>query len=430
MGSPRDNRVKKISREARMKTAPDEPVRPLDWGLRDRSVADRNKPGYDHSTDSRCLGEIAVRDSTEPAFSSEGQRWEALLNRDQRADGAFLYAVRSTGVYCRPTCSSRRPKRENVVFFANFSAAEAAGFRPCKRCSPRDASADEGHRKAIIGACELIEKSEEHLRLKTLAAAVGLSSSGFHRLFKEIVGVTPKEYATTVRMNRLRRGLVLGSSITQTIYDAGFSAISRFYERSRDTLGMTPSAYKRGGAGLRIRVAVASSFLGWVLVAATDHGICAIDLGDTPESLIEGLRLRFPEAKVCQDDPGLAHWVSRVVAFIEIPARGLDLPLDIQGTAFQQRVWKALQGIPRGSTKSYSEIATGIGKPTAARAVGRACASNRLAVVIPCHRAVRRDGGLGGYRWGTERKQQLLEREAKELKEARPPLQSGGDVEV
>jgi AraC family transcriptional regulator of adaptative response/methylated-DNA-[protein]-cysteine methyltransferase len=413
-----------------VKTAPDEPARPLEWTLRGRSVADRVSPGYDHNMDNRCLGEIAVRDLSEPAFSSDAQRWNALLNRDQRADGAFLYAVRSTGVYCRPTCSSRLPKRENIVFFTSFSAAEEAGFRPCKRCSPRDASARERHMKAIILACKLIEESEEHLRLKTLAAAVGLSSSHFHRLFKEIVGVTPKEYATTVRMDRVRSGLAQGSSITQTIYDAGFNAISRFYERSRGTLGMTPRIYKMGAAGLRLRVAVASSLLGWVLVAATDRGICSIDLGDTPQSLVERLRLRFPKAEVCQDDSGFAGWVSRVVAVIEVPAHGFDLPLDIQGTAFQQRVWKALREIPPGSTKSYSEIAAQIGRPTAARAVGRACASNRLAVVIPCHRAVRGDGGLGGYRWGSERKQQLLEREAREAREMAPPLRSGEGAEV
>ena len=361
-----------------------------------------------------------MRDLTDPAFSSDGQRWKAILARDQRADGAFLYAVRSTGVYCRPTCSSRLPQRENVVFFTSSSAAEAAGFRPCKRCSPRDASAREHHRVAIIRACKLIEDSEEQPRLKHLAAAVGMSSSHFHRLFKEIVGVTPKAYATTLRMDRLRSGLTPGSSITQSIYDAGFSSVSRFYERSRATLGMTPSTYKNGAAGLRIRVAVANSFLGLLMVAATDRGLCSIDLGDTPQSLRERLQKRFPKAEFCQDDSGFAEWVSRVVAFIEAPARGLDLPLDIQGTAFQQRVWKALEGIPPGSTKSYAEIAAQIGRPTAARAVARACASNRIAVVIPCHRAVRSDGGLGGYRWGSERKRRLLEREATESREIRP----------
>jgi AraC family transcriptional regulator, regulatory protein of adaptative response / methylated-DNA-[protein]-cysteine methyltransferase len=360
------------------------------------------------------LGEIAVRDLTDLAFSSDEQRWQALLHRDQRADGAFLYAVRSTAVYCRPTCSSRLPNRENVVFFTSSSAAEEAGFRPCKRCSPREASAREHHVKAMIQACKLIDQSEEHPRLQNLAAAVGMSSSNFHRLFKEIVGVTPKQYAATVRMDRLRSGLTEGLSITQSIYDAGFSSVSRFYEGSRNMLGMTPSTYKNGAAGLRIHVAVADSFLGWVLVAATDRGICSIDFGDTPQSLLERLRRRFPKAELRQDDSGFGAWVSRVAAFLEAPAHGLDLPLDIQGTAFQQRVWRALQKIPPGSTKSYAEIAAQIGKPTAARAVARACASNRIAVVIPCHRAVRSDGGLGGYRWGMERKRRLLEREAKE----------------
>ena len=371
-----------------------------------------------------------MRDVANSAFSSDGQRWKALLHREQRADGAFLYAVKSTGVYCRPTCPSRLPKRENVVFFTSFPAAEAAGFRPCKRCSPRDTSAREHHLKAIIRACKLIEGSEEHPRLGHLAAAVGLSSSHFHRLFKEIVGVTPTEYARAVRMDRLRNGLTQGSSITQTIYEAGFASTSRFYEGSKNMLGMTPGTYRNGAAGFRIRVAVAKSFLGWVLVAATNRGICSIDLGDAPQSLLEGLRLRFPKAEVCQDDSGFAEWVSRVVAFIGAPASGFDLPLDIQGTAFQQRVWRALQGIPPGSTKSYAEIAAQIGKPTATRAVGRACASNRLAVVIPCHRAVRSDGGLGGYRWGTERKLQLLEREAKQSREIRPRPRRRGGAEV
>jgi AraC family transcriptional regulator of adaptative response/methylated-DNA-[protein]-cysteine methyltransferase len=353
-----------------------------------------------------------------------------MLNRDQRADGAFLYGVKSTGVYCRPTCSSRLPNRENVVFFRSFSAAEEAGFRPCKRCSPREASAREHQMKAIIRACKLIEESEEHPRLQNLAVAVGLSQSHFHRLFKEIVGVTPREYSTAVRMDRLKSGLTQGSSITESIYDAGFGSTSRFYEGSKNLLGMTPGTYKNGAAGLRIHVAVAISFLGWVLVAATDRGICAIELGDTPQSLLERLRLRFPKAELRQDDSGFADVVSRVAAFIEAPASGLAVPLDIQGTAFQQRVWKALQGIPASSTKSYAEIAAQIGKPTATRAVGRACAANRLAVVIPCHRAVRSDGGLGGYRWGMEPKRRLLEREAKQSGDIPPRPQSGEGAEV
>ena len=368
-----------------------------------------------------------MKDLSDSAFSSDGQRWKALLHRDQQADGGFLYGVRSTGVYCRPTCASRLPNRENVVFFTSFSEAEEAGFRPCKRCSPREASARTHHTRAIIRACKLIEESEEHPRLENLAAAVGMSPSHFHRLFKEIVGVTPKHFAATVRMDRLRSGLTQGSSVTESIYDAGFGSISRFYEGSRHMLGMTPSAYKNGAEGLRIHVAVTNSFLGWVLVAATDHGICSIDLGDSPQSLLGRLQKRFPRAEIYRDDSGFADVVSRVAAFIEAPSGGLDLPLDIQGTAFQQRVWKALQGIPPGSTKSYAEIAAKIGKPTATRAVGRACASNRLAVVIPCHRAVRSDGGLGGYRWGVKRKQRLLEREATEN---RPRPWSGDGAEV
>ena len=344
-------------------------------------------------------------------FLSEAQRWQALVARDERADKAFLYGVKTTGVYCRPSCASRLPNRANIVFFATCLDAEQAGFRPCKRCSPNAASAREVFKETIIRTCRLIEEAEELPTLGDLAAYAGLSPSHFHRVFKGIVGVTPREYAGTVRDGRLKGGLTRCASVTEAVYNAGFNAGSRFYERSKELLGMTPTQYLGGAAGVRIRVAVAGSFLGWTMVAATDQGICAIEFGDTPEMLIEGLRRRFPKAKWDENDPDFADWVSKVTAFIETPAAGLDLPLDIQGTAFQKRVWKALKEVAPGATKSYAEVAAVIGKPKAARAVARAIASNKIAVAIPCHRVVRSNGDLAGYRWGIERKQALLQHE-------------------
>ena len=352
-----------------------------------------------------------MRDRTDTGYSSDEERWKALVERDQGAENAFLYGVKTTGVYCRPTCASRVPNRTNVVFFANCLEAEKAGFRPCKRCSPNSASSRNERMEMILRACKLMEESEELPGLEDLAAAAGMSRSHFHRMFKEAVGVTPKEYAAALRMRRVQGGLTQGASVTEAIYDAGFNSSSRFYERAKDMLGMTPTKYKSGAAGLRIRFAVINSFLGWTLVAATDQGICSIAFGDAPETMVEHLQRIFPKAELVQNDPDFAEWVSRVADFIETPARGLDLPLDIQGTAFQQRVWKALREIPPGSTKSYTELAVAIGRPKAARAVAHACASNNIAVAVPCHRIVRSSGALGGYRWGLERKRALLEHE-------------------
>jgi AraC family transcriptional regulator of adaptative response/methylated-DNA-[protein]-cysteine methyltransferase len=266
----------------------------------------------------------------------------------------------------------------------------------------------------VVRACKLMEELAEPLTLDDLARAVGSSASHLHRLFKEILGVTPKAYGATLRMHRVRDGLAEGAPVTQTIYDAGFNSSSRFYENSSRILGMTAGKFKNGGQGTRIRFAVGDSFLGKVLVAATDRGICAIDLGDSDEILIRDLRARFPQADLSRGDPEFAGWVGKVAAFIDAPAKGLDLPLDVQGTAFQRRVWSALHAIPPGSVRSYTEIAGKIGKPNAVRAVAHACASNRIAVAVPCHRVLRRDGGLGGYRWGIERKRALLDREAAE----------------
>ncbi|HEY9619225.1 MAG TPA: bifunctional DNA-binding transcriptional regulator/O6-methylguanine-DNA methyltransferase Ada [Crinalium sp.] len=345
-------------------------------------------------------------------FLTDTQRWAAVIQRDQQADGAFVYAVKSTGVYCRPDCSSRSPKLNNVLFFQSCKDAEAAGFRPCKRCKPNGISPHAEKVDLIARVCQLIATSETPLSLQELAKFAGLSSYHFHRVFKNIVGITPKEYMMMQRSNRVRDGLQQANSVTQTIYDAGFESSSRFYEHAENMLGMKPMRYKQGGSGMGIRVAIKQSCLGWVLVAATEKGICAIEFGESPNNLREQLHTRFPKAHLQEDDPQFTTWVTQVIQVIETPHQGLDLPLDIQGTAFQQRVWKALQDVIPGTTVSYADIADRIGNPKAVRAVARACASNTIAIAIPCHRVVRSNGDLSGYRWGIERKQALLEREA------------------
>ena len=349
-------------------------------------------------------------------FSTDNARWEALVRRDTRADGTYLYGVVTTGVYCRPTCSSRRPNRENVRFFDTPEEAERAGFRPCKRCNPRSPVGKEPHVDAIARACDLIDQAVEPPTLAELARAVGLSPSHLHRLFKRMVGVTPKQYAVEKRLGDVRDKLQTGATVTEAIYEAGFGSNSRFYEDITAKLGMKPSEYRDGGEGMHIHAAVAQSYLGWVLVAATAKGICAIDLAGSPDHLRARLHARFPKASLVENDPDFRVLVSTVLSFLEAPQDGLDLPLDVQGTAFQRRVWLALRQIPPGSTASYGQIATRIGNPQAARAVARACASNPVAVAIPCHRVVRSDGGLGGYRWGPERKAKLLEQESQAVR--------------
>ncbi|MBD2073113.1 bifunctional DNA-binding transcriptional regulator/O6-methylguanine-DNA methyltransferase Ada [Phormidium sp. FACHB-592] len=355
-----------------------------------------------------------MRPTIAEPFSTEALRWDAVLMRDQQAEGAFLYAVTTTGVYCRPACASRLPKREHVRFFQTCSEAEEAGFRPCKRCQPNATSPHEAQVKLVTHLCNLIETSETSLSLSELAIVAGLSPYYLQRLFKAIVGVTPKAYAIAQRQQCLRDDLQKGRSVTQAIYDAGFSSSSQVYGGATSMLGMAPSQYKAGATDVAIRFAIERSSLGLVLIAATDRGICAINFGDTPEILTEQLQARFPKAQLQASDPAFSHWVAQVLALIETPDRGLDLPLDIQGTAFQQRVWQALQAIPPGTTMSYTEVAKQIEHPTAVRAVAAACAANTLAVVIPCHRVVRSNGALSGYRWGIERKRALLEREALE----------------
>lgn len=337
--------------------------------------------------------------------------WTAVMARDTGADGRFFYGVKTTGVYCRPGCDSRLPRRENVAFFATRAEAEAAGLRPCKRCRPADFSAAARHVAAIERACAVLRASESGPCLDQLAAAAGISRFHFHRLFKEVTGTTPSRYARAYRLGLLAERLEAGEPVAQSIYGAGFGSSSRAYEAAPGGLGMTPAARRRGGAGETIRFVTLKTPLGWALIAATARGICMSALGDRPEALEGALRRRFPAATLAGADDALREWAERIVAYIARPERALDLPLDIRGTAFQARVWEALRKIPLGKTVSYAQIAAALGAPKAVRAVGGACAANDLAIVVPCHRVVRSDGGLAGYRWGRERKRVLLARE-------------------
>jgi AraC family transcriptional regulator of adaptative response/methylated-DNA-[protein]-cysteine methyltransferase len=352
----------------------------------------------------------AIDHARRPDYADDHQRWTAVLERDVRADGVFVYAVTTTGIYCRPSCPARRPRPANVRFHRSCREAEGAGFRPCRRCRP-DLHPAPGV-AAVADACRLIETSEEPPALAALAAAVGLSRSYFQRQFKAVTGLTPGAYAAAHRASRLRRQLPESATVTEAMFEAGFNSSGRFYAAADDMLGMTPTAYRRGGDGVAIRFAVGECSLGSILVAMTEKGVCAIELGDEPDSLVRTFQDRFPAARLIGGDPEFETLVARVVGLVEAPQRGLDLPLDVRGTAFQLRVWKALTRIPAGRTVSYTELARQIGVPGAARAVARACASNRIAVAIPCHRVVRSDGALSGYRWGVERKRRLLEREA------------------
>jgi AraC family transcriptional regulator, regulatory protein of adaptative response / methylated-DNA-[protein]-cysteine methyltransferase len=349
--------------------------------------------------------------STKPTFADDDSRWQAVVRRDPAADGEFVYSVRTTGIYCRPVCPSRRAKRQNVRFFATGPEAEAAGFRACKRCRPSGERLGERQAAIVARACRLIEESEETPSLDELAEAVGMSRYHLHRLFKAHTGLTPKAYGRARRTQRVQGELTHHRTVTEAIYGAGFNSNSRFYESSNEMLGMTPKAFRAGGNGIAIRFAIGETWLGAVLVAASDKGICAILLSDDPDELARELQDRFPNAELIGDDPEFERLVAGVVGLIEEPSTGLDLPLDIRGTAFQQRVWEALRQIPAGSTASYTEIAERIGLPRSARAVAQACGANPLAVAVPCHRVVRTDGALSGYRWGVERKGRLLRRE-------------------
>jgi AraC family transcriptional regulator of adaptative response/methylated-DNA-[protein]-cysteine methyltransferase len=333
------------------------------------------------------------------------------VRRDRGADGAFYYSVRTTGVYCRPSCGARLARRENVRFHATCVEAEQAGFRPCKRCAPDQAAPVNRQAIAIAAACRLIEAAPAPPTLEALARAAGMSRFHFHRVFRALTGVTPRAYADGHRAYRVREELGRTETVTDAIYGAGYNSSGRFYDTASDLLGMTPTAFRAGGAGTAIRFAVGQCWLGSILVAATEKGVCAILIGEDAEALVRDLQDTFPKARLIGGDAAFEALIAKVVGLVEAPARGLDLPLDVRGTAFQQRVWQALRAIPAGSTATYAEIAERIGRPAAARAVAQACASNSLAVAIPCHRVVRSDGALSGYRWGIARKRALLERE-------------------
>jgi len=346
------------------------------------------------------------------AATENDPRWASVVARSTAADGTFFYSVKTTGVYCRPSCAARVARPENVRFHPTREDAENAGFRPCKRCKPDQPSLIEQHAAMVTEACRLIEASQSMPTLEELANHAGVSGFHLHRVFKAITGVTPREYAAAHRGERVRKELGRARSVTAAIYQSGYKSNGRFYGESQQLLGMTPTVYRAGGVNADIRFAVGECSLGSILVARSEVGVCAILLGDDPDALARDLQDRFPQATLIGGDAEFEQLVAQVVGFVEAPGLGLDLPLDVRGTAFQQRVWQALQEIPAGSTASYTEIASRIGSPKAVRAVAQACAANALAVAIPCHRVVRNDGGLSGYRWGVERKRALLQREA------------------
>ena len=346
------------------------------------------------------------------AATASDPRWAAVVARDPEADGAFFYSVKTTGVYCRPSCGARTPKAENVEFHQATADAERAGFRPCKRCRPEQPPLAEQHAALVTKLCRLIENAEQIPKLEELAEHAKMSRYHVHRVFKGVTGLTPQAYGAAHRVKRVRTELERSDTVTEAIYEAGYNSNGRFYEQSSKVLGMTPTNYRAGGANTEIRFAIGESSLGSVLVAASERGVCAILLGDDPDELARDLQDRFPRASLIGGDASFEQVVAKVVGLVEAPRLGLDLPLDVRGTAFQQRVWLALQDVPAGETVSYTEIAKRIGCPKAVRGVAQACGANALAVAIPCHRVVRIDGGLSGYRWGVERKRALLDREA------------------
>src|SRR5690242_16321763 len=336
------------------------------------------------------------------------EAWRAVERRDPRFDGRFVYAVRSTRIYCRPSCPSRRPARQRVTFYAAPDAAEEAGYRACRRCHPREARLAPAAVAVERARLHIEQNPDQGVTLSSLAAQVGMSPFHLQRTFKRLIGVSPREYQDSLRVTRFKSRLRSGDTVSRATYEAGFGSSSRVYERSDRSLGMTPAAYRRGGAGMRIAYTIIESTFGKLLVATTERGVCAVALGDSDERLIASLRSDFPNAEVERADDARREWVEEIVSYIGGGNVGLTAPLDLRGTEFQRQVWALLRKIPPGRTKSYAEIAAALGNPNATRAVARACASNRLAVVIPCHRVVRTDGTLGGYRWGMERKERLL----------------------
>ncbi len=344
-------------------------------------------------------------------YDSDNERWHAVASREKAADGSFYYGVITTGIFCRPGCSSRLPNRENVKYFTSCKEAQSAGYRACRKCNPTGNSKNEQNEQKIIHACRDIEQRDRPPKLKDLADAAGMSPYHFHRLFKNIVGVTPKKYASSYQAGRFKDSLKASESITDAIYNAGFSSSSGAYSRKRDRLAMKPGDYRAGGAGITIHYGLAECEFGWLIVAATDRGICAIEFGEDPAVLPQQVQDRFPEAHLQKAGPAFVILIREVVRLINTPKSSCTLPLDIQGTAFQQQVWDVLRQINPGETLSYTEVARRIGNPKAVRAVASACGANKIAVVIPCHRVISKDGGIGGYRWGVERKRRLLEKE-------------------
>ena len=343
--------------------------------------------------------------------TTPASRWRIVLARDRRYDGRFVYAVRSTGIYCRPSCPSRRPRRSQVAFFSMPAEAETAGFRACRRCRPKETAVVDPAAQLVRAACARIDAAPERA-LAPLARELGASPFQLTRAFRRVLGVTPQHYRDARRHERLRTELKRRSHVGPAVYEAGFGSSSRVYERADDHLGMTPKTYGRGAPGITIHYAAVPSPLGRLLVGATDRGVCFVSLGDAIEPLERALKAEFPAARLQRDAHGLGRWTAAIVKHLEGRTPQLDVPLDVQATAFQRRVWQELQKIPYGETRSYAEIARRIGRPRATRAVARACATNPAAIVIPCHRVVRSDGAEGGYRWGVERKRALLEQEA------------------
>ena len=343
----------------------------------------------------------------------EEKYWQAVLTRDNRSDGTFVYAVRSTGIYCNPSCSARRPRREQVIFFPQPEAAEQAGFRACRRCRPQEASVYELQAEMVQRACRYIETHlEGPLTLGALGKEVSVSPYHLQRVFKRIMGITPRQYAQAYRLGQLKQQLKEGETVTTALYNTGYGSSSRLYEQAPAQLGMTPAAYRRGGKSVHIGYTIVDCSLGRLLIAATEKGICSICLGDSDADLETALFSEYPAAEIQRDGVELSQWVNTLLNHLNGQQPQLNLPIDVQATAFQWRVWESLRAIPYGSTRSYGEIAQELGDPKAARAVARACATNPVAIVVPCHRVVREDGSLGGYRWGLERKRQLLAQES------------------
>lgn len=354
----------------------------------------------------------AEKNTDENMGLAEGEMWEAVQTRDSKADGRFVYAVRSTGIYCRPTCPSRRPSPHRVSFFPRALDAEAEGFRACKRCLPDQDSPNAG---LVRRVCSYIQERPEQSgsapTLSELGRAIGTSPSHLQRVFKQVTGVTPRQYASAWRLDRFKAMIKDGQDISSALYEAGFGSPSRLYETSAEHLGMTPGIYRKGGVGMNIYHTVVECPMGRLLVAATDQGICTVKLGDSDPALEEDLLAEFPSANHQEDGGHLAIWAAEIMSYLDGEKTGLDLPLDIQATAFQQQVWQMLRTIPYGETRTYHQVAQALGKDGSSRAVGTACGANPVALVIPCHRVLRKDGGLGGYRWGLERKKSLLDME-------------------